>query len=138
MLTEVLAGLMAIIIEALLKVFTSQYFMKLIMATMVYVFLFAVIPALIVFLVPQPIMNGVGSYYQMLQGGMAQLVCSGSQTVSSGNSLPGGGNVVSCNAVITMAQWGAGVAYILDWFQVSACLGVLLPVLAVSFLFKRI
>lgn len=128
---DLLAGFVAVIVEGILKVFTSSFFMKAIMATMVYVFLFAIIPLLIQYLVPDKIMNSLDGYAQMLQGGATSLMCSGSTTPTSGN-------VVSCSTMVTMTAFGQGIAYILSWFQFSALLECFLPALAVRFLFKRI
>jgi hypothetical protein len=130
-MTDLLGGLIAVIIEAILQLATSQAFVKAMLACVVYVFLFTIIPALILFLVPSSIMNALPSYVQMLEGGAASLVCSG-----TANPVPG--QAVTCSAVITVTQFGQGVEYILQWFQFPAALGVFLPVLAVAFLFRRI
>jgi predicted PurR-regulated permease PerM len=130
-MTDFLGGLIAVIIEALLKVFTSKFFVKAILATMTYVFLFAVIPALITYLVPQTVMNATDTYVQMLQSGADSLICQGSAHPVSGQSI-------TCDQAISMTQWGQGIAYVLSWFQFKAALGIFLPVLSVRFLFKRI
>lgn len=133
-MTAFLAGLIAIIVEALVSFFTSQVFMKAVLACMTYVFLFTIIPLLIQFLVPPEVMKGLDTYMQMLQGGGTSLSCSGSAQVASAGPTQS----VSCNAQITMVQFGQGVAYLLDWFCAESFLAVFLPVLAVSFLFRRI
>lgn len=128
---DLLGGLLAIIVEAILQVFTSSGFVKAILACVTYVFLFAIIPMLIQFLVPSQIMNALNSYVQMLQSGASSLICSGS-------IQPVANQTVTCGSVITVTQFGQGIAYILSWFQFQAALQVFLPVLAVTFLFKRI
>jgi hypothetical protein len=135
-MSELLAGLLAIIVEAILKVFTSKFFMKAIMAAMVYVFLFTIIPLLIQYLVPDSVMHATDTYFQMLTGGGTNLSCSGSQPVA--DQGPAGQQSVSCATTIDMTMFGQGVAYLLAWVQFPALLGVMLPVLAVTFLFKRI
>jgi hypothetical protein len=128
---DLLAGLLAVIIEAVLKVFTSQFFVKAILATFTYVFLFAIIPLLIQFLVPSSIMGAIGTYQNMLSGGQSSLSCSGTQPITALLS-------VSCSTALDMTQWGQGIAYILSFFQMTAAFQCLLPAMAVSFLFKRI
>src|SRR5674476_1228710 len=100
---DLLAGFVAVIVEGILKVFTSSFFMKAIMATMVYVFLFAIIPLLIQYLVPDKIMNSLEGYAQMLKGGETSLMCSGS-------TAPTGANTVSCATMVTMTAFGQGIA----------------------------
>jgi hypothetical protein len=128
---DLLAGLVAVIVEGIVKVFTSAAFVKAIVAAFVYALLFSIIPLLIQFLVPSAIMNGLSSYVTMLQGGPTSLACSGTGVVTSGT-------VVSCSTVVTMVQWGQGIAYILNWFQFGALCACFLPALAVRFLFRRI
>lgn len=134
-MADFLAGLIAIIVEAILKVFTSKVFVKLILSTFVYVFLFAIIPTLIKFLVPDSVLHAVSSYFSMLSAGSQTLTCNGSEPVAT----QGPSQTVQCSGItITLAQWGPGIAYILQWIQFPAFLAVFLPVMAVTFLFKRI
>lgn len=125
------AALVAVIVEGLLKVFASQIVMKAVVAACIYAFIFSIIPLLIEALVPSSLMNSLSTYVGMLNTGATSLICSGAQPLS--------GNVqTSCNAVVTMTQFGQGVAYVLAWFQFGAALQCFLPALAVAFLFRRI
>jgi predicted PurR-regulated permease PerM len=129
-----LAGLLAIIVEAIAKVFASKFFMKAIMSASVYVFLFAIIPLLIQFLVPDSIMHAASSYADMLNGGASTLACSGTVAIAD----HGPSQSLSCNTTVTMVAFGQGVLYFLNFMQFTSLVGVMLPVLAITFLFKRI
>lgn len=130
---DLLGALVAVIVEALVKFFTSAGFMKALIAAMVYAFLFAIIPLLIHELVPDSLMHSVDGLTQMLQGGPSSLNCTGSQPVNVTT-----GTSVSCSQTVSIVEIGKGLAYLLDFFQVGQAFGVLLPALAVRFLFKRI
>ena len=59
--------IIAAVVEALVRVFTSTFVVKAIVAAFVYVFVFAILPMLISFLVPPAILNALSSYAKFLQ-----------------------------------------------------------------------
>ena len=130
---DLLGALVAVIVEALVKFFTSAGFTKAMVAALVYAFLFAIVPLLINALVPSSLMQSFDGLAQMLSGGPTSVSCSGSTPVNLST-----GTSVSCSGSISIVAIGQGIAYLLGFFQVQAAFGCILPALAVRFLFKRI
>jgi hypothetical protein len=107
---DFLSGLVAVLVEALLKVFAQQLLTKVIAGVGVYALLFVVIPLLIKFLVPSNILQSVGQLSGAISGA----------------------------GVVGNVDIGAGILYGLGFVQFPALVACVVSALAVRFLFRRI